>query len=102
MAQPLTAEQWNDVHPVGTPVIAYPLLRPEYAAEIGATAKTLITRTRSVAWTLGDGEPVVLVDGYVGGISLEHIDPAPAAEIVHAGTDTAHALVHAATEETTR
>ncbi|MCX5601581.1 hypothetical protein OOK29_25865 [Streptomyces phaeochromogenes] len=34
--------------------------------------------TRSAAWTLGHGEPVVLVDGYSGGIALTHIDIRPA------------------------
>jgi hypothetical protein len=71
----LNAEQWNALIPVGTPVIAYPGVRPEYAAEIGMTDyPRLQTRTRSRAWNLGHGEPVVAVDGYAGGISLEHVD----------------------------
>jgi len=74
----LTAEQFNAAYPVGTPVIAYPGVRPEYAAEIGTTDyPRLVTRTRSAAWNLGHGEPVVMVDGYAGGISLEHIDLNP-------------------------
>nr|BFD90688.1 hypothetical protein KitaXyl93_20480 [Kitasatospora sp. Xyl93] len=71
----LTAAAWNDRYPPGTPVTAYPGVRPEYAAEIGLTDYTrLETRTRSAAWNLGHGTPVVAVDGYAGGISLEHID----------------------------
>jgi len=71
----LTADQFNTAHPLGTPVIAYPGIRPEYAAEIGTTDyPRLVTRTRSAAWNLGHGEPVVMVDGFAGGISLEHID----------------------------
>jgi len=71
----LTADQFNAAHPLGTPVIAYPGIRPEYAAEIGTTDyPRLVTRTRSAAWNLGHGEPVVMVDGFAGGISLEHID----------------------------
>lgn len=70
----LTAAQWNRYHPVGTPVIAYPDVRPEYAAERGFEAKRLETRTRSIAWNLGHGTPVVMVERYAGGISLEHID----------------------------
>jgi hypothetical protein len=71
----LTADQFNAAHPVGTPVIAYPGVRPEDpAARLLATGR-LETRTRSVAWNLGHGEPVVMVEGYAGGISLEHIDP---------------------------
>ncbi|MFJ6616653.1 hypothetical protein ACIQOW_03590 [Kitasatospora sp. NPDC091335] len=72
----LTAEAWNARYPIGTPVTAYPDIRPEYATQIGATDyPRLETRTRSVAWNLGHGTPVVAVDGYAGGISLEHIDP---------------------------
>lgn len=72
----LTAAQFNTRFPVGTPVIAYPLLRPENAKRSEADmVRRLETRTRSVAWELGHGEPVVAVDGYSGGISLEHIDP---------------------------
>lgn len=85
----LNAAQWNRYHPVGTPVIAYPGVRPEFAATLGMTPydpdcgrpiganeyRRLETVTRSVAWPLGHGAPVVKVDGYAGGISLEHIDP---------------------------
>jgi hypothetical protein len=74
MAQSMTANQWNHHYPVGTPVTAYPGVHPEYAAEIGLTdVPTLETHTRSHAWNLGHGEPVVMVDGYAGGISLGHV-----------------------------
>lgn len=74
----LTADQFNARHPIGTPVIAYPGVRPEYAAEIGLREyPRLQTRTRSRAWNLGHGEPVVAVEGYAGGICLEHIDLNP-------------------------
>lgn len=77
----LTAAQFNEHHPIGTPVIAYPGVRPEYAAEIGLHEyPRLVTRTRSRAWNLGHGEPVVAVDGYAGGISLDHIDLNPTVE----------------------
>lgn len=71
----LTAAEFNDRHPIGTPVIAYPGCRPEPAGRKPCTdCPRLETRTRSIAWNLGHGEPVVKVDGYAGGISLEHID----------------------------
>lgn len=73
MTQHLTAEQWNASHPVGTPVTAYPGVRPEDPAAPDLCT-VLTTQTRTPAWTLGHGEPVVSVDGYAGGISLEHID----------------------------
>lgn len=36
---------------------------------------TCETKTRSEAWTLGDGTPVVSVDGRTGGFLLERIIP---------------------------
>ncbi|MFJ5070209.1 hypothetical protein ACIQC7_27750 [Kitasatospora sp. NPDC088556] len=69
----LTAEQWNTHYPIGTPVTAYPGVRPDdpLAAEF---CTVLETRTRSHAWNLGHGTPVVAVEGYAGGIDLDHID----------------------------
>lgn len=61
----VTAEEWNAAHPVGTPVLAYPLTRDD---------EPLRTRTRRPAWTLGHGMPVVSVEGHAGGIALTHID----------------------------
>lgn len=92
----MTADEWNALYPVGTPVLAYPGIRPEHpvavayrnAAEAGRTlrnepdpCKRLETTTRTLAWTLGHGEPVVSVDGYGGGIALTHIDPATQVEV---------------------
>ncbi|MFJ3839408.1 hypothetical protein ACIPY6_28430 [Streptomyces sp. NPDC090054] len=83
------ADAWNARYPVGTPVVAYPGVRPEdpvavsyrRAVDEGRTFRSesdptgrLETVTRSVAWPLGHGEPVVLVEGYSGGIVLDHID----------------------------
>lgn len=68
----LTADEWNARYPVGTPVVAYPLARPEHPAYDGTR---LETRTRSRAWELGHGAPLVSVDGYGGGIYLLHVDP---------------------------
>lgn len=61
----MTAAEWNATHPVGTLVTAYPLTR---------TDRPRYTRTRSEAWTLGHGAPVVAVEGYGGGIHLTHVD----------------------------
>lgn len=82
------ADAWNAKHPVGTPVKAYPWVRPEdpiaveHRARVaagrtyGATdpCEVLTTVTRTPAWSLGCGTPVVSVEGYSGGIVLEHID----------------------------
>lgn len=83
------ADAWNAEHPVGTCVVAYPGVRPEDEAAVnyrqrvekgrtfpGETdpTETLRTVTRTPAWTLGHGEPVMSVEGYAGGIVLDHID----------------------------
>jgi hypothetical protein len=69
------ADEWNARYPVGTPVTAYPLTRPEDG--FPSYFMQLDTVTRTPAWTLGHGDPVVSVDGYAGGICLTHVDPAP-------------------------
>lgn len=84
------ADEWNARYPVGTPVMAYPGVRPEdevavnyrQRIEKGCTflgetdpTESLRTVTCTPAWTLGHGEPVVSVEGYAGGIVLEHVDP---------------------------
>lgn len=71
----LTADQFNSKFPVGTPVIAYPLTRPEDKRPDYFERLETVTRTK--AWTLGHGVPVVSVEGYAGGIALTHIDPRP-------------------------
>jgi UDP-N-acetylmuramoylalanine-D-glutamate ligase len=77
MTQPtLTAEQWNNLHPVGTSVIAYPGVRPEHPAYSALNSRRLETVTRSRAWNLGHGAPVVAVVGHSGGICLSHVDVA--------------------------
>lgn len=69
----MTADQFNARYPVGTPVVAYPLTRPDdNQTEFFERMETV---TRTPAWTLGHGASVVSVDGYAGGIALTHIDP---------------------------
>lgn len=60
--------QFNDHVPVGTPVAYWPGIRE------GAGA---VSVTRSRAWLLGDHTPVVMVEGYGGGIALTHVLPFP-------------------------
>lgn len=87
----VNAEDWNARYPIGTRVMAYPSVRPEDPLAIGYQERAeagrlfgdrdtdpcrrLDTFTRSVAWKLGHGAPVVLVEGYTGGIALTHVDP---------------------------
>jgi hypothetical protein len=67
------ADAWNAAHPVGIRVIAYPSVRPEFDTELAKRTR-LVTTTRSTAWALGHGSPVVSVHGYAGGIRLDHVD----------------------------
>lgn len=60
----MTADQWNERHPIGTPVIV--------TRDLGEEQRTV---TRSSAWTLGSGHPVVMVVGISGGYSLERVRP---------------------------
>lgn len=64
------AEAWNLAHPIGTPVIAYPGLRPEDDTK----AERIVTTTRSKATVLGGHTAVVWVHGHSACIALSHID----------------------------
>jgi hypothetical protein len=60
------AAAWNAAHPIGTPVIVTPYR--------GCSADLLIkTKTRSAAWPLPSGDPVVLIDGKAGGYVLSFV-----------------------------
>lgn len=61
----LSADDFNRLYPVGTAVRYYP---------VTGINKSRSTRTRTPAWTLGHGEPVVSVDGVSGGVSLRNIE----------------------------
>lgn len=62
----LTADEWNEHYEVGTPVRYWP------GAREGEGIRSV---TRTPAWTLGSGDPVVSVKGYPGGIHLSHVAP---------------------------
>lgn len=66
-------EQFNAVCPVGSPVLYWP------GERVGEGRKSV---TRSAAWLLGGHTPVVMVEGYAGGIALSHVmgyNPTPEA-----------------------
>lgn len=65
-----TVARWNRLHPVGTPVVAYPGCRPEDGPD-----EHLVTRTRSKAEVLGGHTAVVWVEGHGACIALTHVDP---------------------------
>ena len=56
------AEYWNDTHPIGQPI-----------ALTEDDGSLTYTQTRSHAWLLGSGVPVVKVDGKTGGYLLSRI-----------------------------
>jgi hypothetical protein len=66
-----TAESWNASYPIGTAVRYWPIYPPVE----GLAAED--TRTRSEAWTLGDGSVVVLVGGRAGGVWLSNVEVLP-------------------------
>jgi len=63
-----TAGSWNAAHPVGECVRYWPVYPPV------ESVPPVETRTRSEAWTLGDGSVVVCIDGRAGGVCLSHIE----------------------------
>ncbi|WP_051846917.1 hypothetical protein [Streptomyces sp. NRRL F-5053] len=66
----MTADEFNTLYPIGTPVVAYPGARPED----DANATTIETTTRSRAEVLGGHTDVVWVAGHSACIALTHID----------------------------
>lgn len=60
----MNAKEWNDRYPVGQPV-----------ALTEDDGSITYTQTRSIAWNLDHGTPVVRVDGKTGGYLLERITP---------------------------
>ena len=64
----LTAATFNEAYPEGTRFRYYPVRGDD---------KFIETRTRSPAWELGHGAPVVLVEGRTGGVCIEHLRHVP-------------------------
>lgn len=60
----MTADEWNERYAVGTRV-RYSPVRGEHTY--------VDTSTRSEAWELGHGAPVVKVDRVTGGVALDHL-----------------------------
>ena len=61
-------ELFNSQYPVGTKVRYRSLLDQESQYDIKETV------TRSEAWAMPSGEPVVMIDKKAGGVSLDHIE----------------------------
>lgn len=58
----MNVETWNASYPVGTPVTV--------TKDDGTKIET---KTRSIAWALGDGTPVVMLEGISGGYLLSRV-----------------------------
>lgn len=58
------AGAWNLYVPIGTKVRYW---------SIACEEPSVATQTRSEAWVLGHGQPVVKIDGRAGGVALEHL-----------------------------
>lgn len=70
---------WNAKYPLGTPVLRW----RTYSPEGGRGGEPVETRTRTEAWVLGHGKPVVSVVGHHGaGVPLDLLQP-----IVEGATD---------------
>jgi hypothetical protein len=61
----MTAEEFNARYPVGTPVRYFPVFGEPFNE---------MTRTRTPAWVLGNGSPVVSLCGRAGGVALRNLD----------------------------
>lgn len=59
-----SAADWNAQYPLGAPVKYWPVMSPE--------CPVMLSYTRSSAWTLTNGEPLVSIFGVSGGVSLRH------------------------------
>jgi hypothetical protein len=60
----MNAKTWNEKYPIGTAVI----VRRDNGDELHTT-------TRSEAWELGHGTPVIKVQGIAGGYRLDRVTP---------------------------
>ena len=60
----MTSEEWNEAYPVGTKVRYFPIMGEHDSID---------TTTRSPAWDLAQGTPIVAVTGKSGGVSLDHL-----------------------------
>lgn len=88
-AEQAAVDAWNRAHSIGTPVIAYPFVRPEHpvavryreAVKAGLPrmgeddpCTRIVTSTRSKATVLSGHTAVVWVHGHSACIALTHVD----------------------------
>ena len=68
----ISAAKWNAANRIGTKVRYWSLL-PICEGD----PPPIETVTRSEAWELGSGHPVVLISGRSGGVHLSHLEVLP-------------------------
>ena len=64
----ISADEFNELYPVGTAVTYWPVL-PAWP-----DCPPRPTRTRTPAWKLSGGRPLVSVEGQSGGVALSHVE----------------------------
>ena len=67
-----TVDWWNEHVPEGTEVLYWPIWPKDSILREWEARRT---KTRSCAWALGDGRPIVLVEGQSGGVAIGHCAP---------------------------
>jgi hypothetical protein len=73
----LTAEQWNAIYPVGTPVRYFPV-RMDHDRPATGDSESCVpidSRTRSEAYNTHPGTTMVMLEGMAGGYSVRHLMP---------------------------
>lgn len=63
----MTSKEWNKKYPIGVVVVYHSIIRLNSKFD-------MITSTRSKAWTMPSGTPVVKLNRKAGGVSLEALD----------------------------
>jgi hypothetical protein len=64
----ISAESFNRRFPIGTPVRYWAVL-PQHPS-----VPPKDTKTRSAAWEVANGRPIVMIEGLSGGVALSHIE----------------------------
>lgn len=69
-----TADDFNDLYDVGTPVFFWPGWRKD---EKGKDIPAMVSETSTPAWQMPGGQQVVTIKGRAGGMALSHVEVIP-------------------------
>ncbi len=70
----ITASEWNSRYGIGQAVVYHSVVKDGDQPELLTTGGFPAT-TRSEAWTLPNGQHVVMIEGKAGGVALTHVVP---------------------------